>query len=458
MTTKTKKILIKYKVSLPECSICVESYSPKQEFHCISCDFKCCTSCFKQYLLTNSQDPHCMNCKNAISYDIFMNITDKTWRLKTYKTHRETILWEREQSKLPATVQHLQKRHDCHKLENKIKDLYKIIHECNDKIRDLKIQQQIIMNTETTTTTDITQNTDTEKPKFSWTYKCPTENCRGFLNQDFECILCSHSFCEHCLIQVDGDEAYVFHECDPALVETMKEIQKTSKPCPTCGQVISKISGCDQMFCTDCGTAFSWNTGQKETGVIHNPHAFHYFQTHPEEREAYENILRNGGANGCRGPCPSYRNMHDPAFGDIPHVRDYVHRVYNVLQFSLPRYDEYLRREGNKNLDIRIRYLENEMDEKNFKKILHTREKKRNYIQQIYPILLSTYQVFGGYLWGLVDNIQNKNAVNDILEQFNRLRAETNEILENVSVEFGYKTSVYINYDIEILHLTIPQH
>jgi hypothetical protein len=343
-------------------------------------------------------------------------------------------------------------------LENKIKDLYKIIHECNDKIRDLKIQQQIIMNTETTTTTDITQNTDIEKPKFSWTYKCPTENCRGFLNQDFECILCSHSFCEHCLIQVDGDEAYVFHECDPALVETMKEIQKTSKPCPTCGQVISKISGCDQMFCTDCGTAFSWNTGLKETGVIHNPHAFHYFQTHPEEREAYENILRNGGGNECRGPCPSYRNMHDPAFGDIPHIRDYVHRVYNVLQFSLPRFNEYLRREGNKNLDIRIRYLENEMDEKNFKKILHTREKKRNYIQQIYPILLSTYQVFGGYLWGLVDNIQNKNIMNDILEQFNRLRAETNEILENVSVEFGYKTSVYINYDIEILHLTIPQH
>jgi archaellum component FlaC len=453
MTTKSKKILSKSKETLPECAICVEPFTKKQEFHCISCQFTCCTSCIKQYLLTSSQDPHCMNCKNVIPYENFMKMTEKSWRLKTYKTHRENILWEREQSQLPATIQHLQKRHEYNKLEKQIKDLCKIINECTDKIRELKFQQQVIWNRQESTT----QNTDEQKSTFSWTYKCPTEDCRGFLNKDFECVLCSHSFCEHCLIQVDGDEAYVFHECDPALVETLKEIQKTSKPCPTCGQVISKISGCDQMFCTDCGTAFSWKTGEKETGVIHNPHAFHYFQNHPEERTAYEEMMRNRNENECRGPTPSYRHMHDPEFGKIQHVRDYTHRIFNELQFHLPNLENYLRNRTS-NQDIRIRYLEQNLDEKNFKKILHTREKKRNYLEQIYPILLSTYQVFGGYLWGIIDNIQNMDTVHEILEQLNRLRAETNQILEDLCLEFGYKTNIYINYDLEVLHLSIPQN
>jgi hypothetical protein len=59
---------------------------------------------------------------------------------------------------------------------------------------------------------------------------------------------------------------------------TIKMIQKESKPCPNCNEFISKISGCDQMFCVHCGTAFSWKTGQVERGTIHNPHAHQYFQ------------------------------------------------------------------------------------------------------------------------------------------------------------------------------------
>ena len=55
------------------------------------------------------------------------------------------------------------------------------------------------------------------------------------------------------------------HTCNPDLVETAKLLAKDTKSCPTCQTKIFKIDGCDQMWCTQCHTAFSWKTGAIQT-------------------------------------------------------------------------------------------------------------------------------------------------------------------------------------------------
>ena len=110
-----------------------------------------------------------------------------------------------------------------------------------------------------------------ERKKF--VMKCPKGDCEGFLSQHYKCGMCDVHVCSRCHIVKTAE-----HLCDPDLVETIKQIRSEAKPCPKCASLISKIDGCDQIWCTQCHTAFSWNTGLVETGVVHNPHYYQYLR------------------------------------------------------------------------------------------------------------------------------------------------------------------------------------
>lgn len=138
-------------------------------------------------------------------------------------------------------------------------------HECSrrvrpirNRIRDLKIQLN---------------GTETPKERKEFIKKCPAEGCAGFLSTQWKCGLCDTKVCNKCLEIKDADEASVEHECKEEDVKSAEFIKKNSKACPKCGVYIHKTSGCSQMWCTECKTAFDWNTLKVITsGLFHNPH------------------------------------------------------------------------------------------------------------------------------------------------------------------------------------------
>ena len=76
-------------------------------------------------------------------------------------------------------------------------------------------------------------------------------------------------------------------------------IKKETKGCPQCGVRIFKISGCDQMWCTECKVAFSWKTGRIiYSGQIHNPHYYDYLKNNQTN---FGNAPRNPGDILCGG-------------------------------------------------------------------------------------------------------------------------------------------------------------
>lgn len=111
------------------------------------------------------------------------------------------------------------------------------------------------------------------KERKTFVMKCQVNECKGFLSQAYKCGLCSKFTCSHCYMPKEEN-----HECNPDNVASTKMIKEETRPCPKCSTRIYKIDGCDQMWCTDCRTAFSWKTGAIVNGNIHNPHYYEYLR------------------------------------------------------------------------------------------------------------------------------------------------------------------------------------
>lgn len=440
-------------MSLIECQICIEEFSSEKLFTCLACKYQNCIECHKKYLLSTSQYPHCINpdCRAAIPYDIFLQKFNKKWIFNEYKAHRSNILLNREKSMLPEMVQQIAHEKE---VEEKRKKYMKEINGLRTQIYEIERQMMELSNNKK------------EKTKYKFTYACPNGNCKGFLDENFKCPLCNSKVCKHCYTvkEEDKDDEHV---CNPDMVETFNVIKKEAKPCPTCGEYISKVSGCDQMFCVKCGTAFSWKTGLIEKSIIHNPHAHNFFQNNPEAREAYLNQQnQQNQVNNCRNHIPNAIQLQillNYLQGDDNSYVKHVHR--HVSEFRQYRRDNVLRvLNGNvnqeENYDIRKKYLNNEYNDKMFKSILHKREKYTFFLKQLYPMALFSYEIAEAILWNLVEIAEKHKIISPIsqkiiginnkgmeqikknIEMLKETSSDTQKNMNTLKDDFGYTAKI----------------
>jgi hypothetical protein len=106
------------------------------------------------------------------------------------------------------------------------------------------------------TLTDGEKAATPEKAKF--VMKCPASDCRGFLSTAYKCGTCQLWACSDCLV-IKGPDKDCPHTCDESVKASVAMIIKESKPCPKCGERISKIDGC---FAADTQVLL-WNGGVK---------------------------------------------------------------------------------------------------------------------------------------------------------------------------------------------------
>jgi hypothetical protein len=366
-----------------------------------------------------------MNCKTAWQNSFIDDNLSNNFRSGELRKHREDILLDREKSMLPATIPHAE--HELFK-KKKHEEVLILLKEQNDLYKQIdNIKHKIFeLHTEIGNTTIINK-------KSTFIRKCPTDNCRGFLCDKWKCGICECVVCSKCH-DIKEDK----HECNEESLKTAELLSKDTKPCVNCGSLIFKIEGCNQIFCTECHTAFDWVTGKIETKNIHNPHYFEWLRNNNDGGE----IPRNPGDEICGG-IPNYHTItaHIRQYKLVFHFDDYYRIISHMREVELPRY--VFANIEDRNIDLRIKYLLKEISEDYWKKELQTRERKlikKNEMRQ----LIDMFITIGTDLTIKILSIKKQVEIENLKLEYKKLREYFNENLLLTYKRLGSKSTKQI--------------
>ena len=282
-----------------ECQVCFSQVKSALE-----CCKAMCFPCIEGYLLGLKEAPTCPFCKKAWDRFFLSKNLSPIFLQKKYRAVEEDLFLERERQKLPRYAI-LQKSKKLEELAEKMKNdpcyfrydfRYEIererpatkrrfalfcktykIEETSENFEEFaKMSTHIFKERERLEKSsekmrDKYRNSNRQsnaERKVERIVRCLDEKCKGVL-QDWKCLVCSKKFCSKCREHENGE-----HKCKKEILQNIQLLEKDTKPCPNCGISISKVDGCDQMYCVYCDVSFYWSTGKINKGAIHNPEYF----------------------------------------------------------------------------------------------------------------------------------------------------------------------------------------
>ena len=486
-----------------DCSVCAETFttSVRTKICCGYCSYAACKTCVSRYLLSQVADAHCMNCRTGWNREFMDTNLSRTFCSGPWRDHKKKMLMNREKATLPnfqkfaaakkrmkelepsvtkSNIELLTLNTEIDDLSNRITNLTAalILADTESEIKflekqkknidiysDLKMKHTLVrmangrINNEYNLNESIYRNIGEKKEteKRAFIMKCVKEGCRGFLSSAYKCDLCSTYVCKDCMIEKNekNDETHVCKKDD---VESVTLIRKETKPCPKCGIRISKIDGCNQMWCTadNCGTAFDWTSGKVVSGIVHNPHYYEWVR-----RNNNGVIPRNIDDNPCGGfPAHAtitqifrtlglasyavYKNITFPLMKEVNMIYAMHRSFMDIENYRIPHYTQD--RDPMIFKEIHISYLLGDTTEKEWLQSIfmkeHNIEKKSAVLDVLRTFLNAGTDIFRNIIAELRNLETKKNAkstyivtseefkpINDCMEQLEQLRSYINDCL-----------------------------
>ena len=334
------------------CSICVSQVASLVS--CYSCQFEACRSCIQTYI-AESEKIQCMNCRAQFNQKFMRMNLDQLYVRELYTKLKIKEQMDYVKVEIPLAPLFLRKKMLSKEIDAKKRAFWDIMpkhckrnqyhtYRYDDPTVDLvAIDDEKQINTIKILGKEIhAQNVEilnlgreikNQKQRLRYQAQSPSSkyncvNCKnGFVTGDDEtCGLCKNTTCLKCM-KAGG----INHECIQEDVDSVFEMMRTSKKCPSCLTFISKIEGCNHMFCTECKTPFNWISGEiiKHT-FFHNPH--------------YTAYLDNGGVRifrdaECDDELMTLVEWPDQIEG-VTDQSDYD-TLYEIYEFSKDLINEY---------------------------------------------------------------------------------------------------------------------
>jgi hypothetical protein len=481
-----------------QCSICLSDYTTKtrKKITCQFCPAAACVSCLQEHTLSINTEPACYSCKREWNTEFMNDTFGVTFRTKTLRHHRRTMLREREQALLPSMQVFVGMKRRIAEMGKTYAEMgptfiaysakYNELRSKWDMNRDIIVplnvkKEKTPLSPEEETTLALAQQNyrkyhaefeefrtgiyapfytkyhklgrdygtlvfryktgaqeGEKRERREFIMRCPAAECRGFLSTAYKCGTCSKKTCSDCTEIIEEE---VEHRCKPESVESTKAIRKETRPCPKCAAPIYKIDGCDQMWCTngECNTAFSWTTGQVVTGRVHNPHY-------------YEWIRRTGGGAAPREigdiPCggiPGFEQFSQPFYSKYTLITSKVrlvmfeiHRHLVEIEALLPNYPQQPPALMNK--EVNVQYLMNEIAEDDWIRYLEHADvkfqKKREFGQILHTLVTATSDILRDVCVRMGEAGYKRDipgwVENEVIPTLEALRTYTNETFQKL--------------------------
>ena len=400
------------------CDVCCEPFTRvlRVPVACPYCRAEACSPCCRRYILgLPGSAAACMFCKKEWTRDFLDTTFNKAFlNGRGLKEKRQGALLAFEEALLPATQDAARAARERDGLVSVRRELqraevrlygdyiaqrspaaFDAWRACNARLQDVRARMatlsRIITGAELPPGHNARATQVARRTRQQFVKRCPVEGCNGFLGSDYRCGMCATEVCHECMRvraasqqqeQQQEQQQQQQHVCDPADVATAKLLMRDTKPCPECATPIHKIDGCDQIWCTQCHTAFSWRTMRIETGRIHNPHWYEWLRQNSRDG----NIPREPGDNPAAGACaqqgqhqerirlPRYRTV--VGTGRLTPLLADAHRVLtHIMHVEYQRFRP-LQHDAESNRDLRIRFLLGQLSREGWKKLLQEREKR----------------------------------------------------------------------------------
>ena len=404
------------------------------------CEYEACTKCVRRYILSSGCSAQCMSCKQPFTREFMLDNLTKQWVDNEYKNYYTNLLTETEKSKLSEVMHFAEEYKTLPTLEKEIVKARQDMAKIHEKLNTLCFRRNCIRSFQF--------NKQDKKEKKKFIRRCVKSGCKGFLSTHWKCGLCSSHVCSKCLEikEVDSKTGDLLeHTCDPEKIATVSMLNKDTKPCPCCGEMIMKISGCDQMWCPECKNAWSWSRGVVVHGYIHNPHYFEY------QRRTKGRVDRAPGDVPCgQVPGEEYWHFFINRNRKFSKILTKIYRCYgHIGDITIRRIQQNIR-ELQDTRKLRILYILNEIEEEKFKRSIYTRKVKEEFNRD----MLHVYELYQTVLREKIVEIfsyklphRDKPKINGAIHELKRCESYVTNQLKKISYKYKQKIYFTINFD-----------
>ena len=455
-----------------------------------------CVECHRRYVLSVMQDPHCMFCKKPWTREQQVNYLGLSFVSSKLRAHKEIILEAQQRCTFPTTMPLIEQRGRVVEVEimaEKAREKVRAAIDAENRtLRQLRRERQrfdrmyiqILRHgrlddnqqghPRADAHRDGANESKSEATPHAYLRPCSHTECPGFIHEKTgHCPACRSWTCLKCnvaLSQDPSDDSFV-HECTSDDLATWEELRKTTRPCPGCGTRIFKISGCQQMWCSQCHTSFDWATGKREEGVIHNPHYYDWLFSdnrlapvraavhlhHPCANDANdENHFHAPSSFSLLQRLRLSQANHDLEPAEMDRLRrritathlKLVHNQQSTLPWLRQNYGDRHRPDrygeggqlmpwyahnptAHRYLDMRVRYLSGDMDVNDYRRQLQREQKKHDKTREMLQVMETYAMLMASVFREFIEvTPPSKDDFHRVLDRIDRVKSWTKDAMQ----------------------------